>query len=68
MSLFPGPPTPQLARITVDGLFTDVNGYPQSQGATILQTTYHNTWHRAKIRHMLNKLGVENVWDGDPQE
>jgi uncharacterized damage-inducible protein DinB len=52
----------------LDELFTDVHGYPQSHGATILQTMYHNTWHRAEIRHMLNRLGVENVWDGDPQE
>ena len=52
----------------LDDLFTDVHGYPQSKGGTILQTLYHNVNHRSEIRHMLQRLGIEDVWDGDPQE
>jgi uncharacterized damage-inducible protein DinB len=52
----------------LDEIFTDIHGYPQSRGATILQTMYHNTWHRSEVRHMLERLGVSEIWDGDPQE
>lgn len=52
----------------LDETFTDFYGYPQSIGATILQTMYHNTWHRSEVRHMLQRLGIADVWDGDPQE
>ena len=52
----------------LDEMFTDFYGYPQSIGATILQTMYHTTWHRAEVRHMLQRLGVQDIWDGDPQE
>jgi uncharacterized damage-inducible protein DinB len=52
----------------LDELFTDAHGYPQSQGGTILQLMYHNVQHRSECRHMLARMGVEDVWDGDPQE
>jgi len=52
----------------LDEQFIDHYSYPQSIGATILQLLYHNTQHRAEIRHMLERLGVTDLWDFDPQE
>ncbi|HQY31072.1 MAG TPA: DinB family protein [Thermomicrobiales bacterium] len=52
----------------LDEQFTDVHGNQQSMGGTILQLMGHNTQHRSEVRHMLVRLGVRDVWDGDPQE
>jgi len=53
---------------TLDQLFSDHHGNQQSVGGTILHILSHNQLHRAEVRHMLNRLGVDDVWDGDPQE
>ena len=52
----------------LDELFTDVNGYPQSIGATVVHLLYHTAIHRSEAQHMLRRLGVELQLDGDPQE
>jgi uncharacterized damage-inducible protein DinB len=52
----------------LDETFTDFYGYRQSLGATILQLMLHNTQHRSEVRHMLERLGVADLWDFDPQE
>lgn len=48
--------------------FTDAFGYPQTLGATIIHVVLHNAQHRAEARHILERLGVDDLWDGDPQE
>lgn len=35
---------------------------------TILQIITHNVQHRSEARHILQRLGVSGLWDGDPQE
>jgi uncharacterized damage-inducible protein DinB len=53
----------------LDETFTDHHGVPQSYGATILQVTaWHNVHHRSEVFHMLQRLGVPDLPDGDPQE
>ncbi len=52
----------------LDETFTDHHGVPQSYGATILQVSWHNTLHRGEVLHMLQRLGVPDLPDGDPQE
>ncbi len=52
----------------LDETFIDHYDVRQSMGATILQLLNHNAQHRAEIRHMLERLGVQSLWDYDPQE
>ena len=52
----------------LDEVFLDHYNYPQSIGATIIQIPYHNTEHRTEALHMLRRLGVAELPDGDPQE
>ena len=52
----------------LDETFIDHYEWPQSYGATILQVTTHNHQHRSEILHMLQRLGVPDLPDGDPQE
>ncbi len=52
----------------LDETFVDHHGYPQSYGATVLQVGWHNTLHRGEVLHMLQRLGVGGLPDGDPQE
>jgi uncharacterized damage-inducible protein DinB len=53
----------------LDETFTDHHGYPQSYGATVLQVmAWHNVHHRSEVLHMLQRLGVLDLPDGDPQE
>ena len=52
----------------LDETFVDHFGYPQSQGATILQVIHHNAQHRTEARHMLQRLGVSMKIEPDPQE
>lgn len=52
----------------LDETFVDHYGVRQSLGATIIQLMHHNTQHRSEIRHMLERLGVANLRDFDPQE
>ncbi len=53
----------------LDDTFTDHHDIQQSYGATILQVmAWHNVHHRSEILHMLQRLGVPDLPDGDPQE
>jgi len=52
----------------MDETFPDHNGDQCTLGITILQVPLHNALHRAEAQHMLRHLGVEDVWDWDPQE
>jgi uncharacterized damage-inducible protein DinB len=52
----------------LDETFIDHYDVRQSIGATIIQLLNHNVQHRSEIRHMLERLGVTNLWDYDPQE
>lgn len=52
----------------LDEVFIDHFDVRESMGATILQVLHHNAEHRSEIRHMLERLGVPDMWDYDPQE
>lgn len=52
----------------LDDTFVDHYGYAESYGATILHVIYHNVQHRGEVLHFLQRLGVENIPEGDPQE
>lgn len=52
----------------LDDVFIDYFNYPQSVGATIINVILHNAQHRGEVRHMLQRLGVPHLPDGDPQE
>jgi hypothetical protein len=52
----------------LDDTFIDHYGVRQSLGATVIQVLHHNAQHRSEIRHMLERLGVSNLADYDPQE
>jgi uncharacterized damage-inducible protein DinB len=59
-------------RLTAEGrldqTFVDQQSYPQSYGGTIVQVVHHNAQHRAEAQHILQRLGVPDLPDGDPQE
>jgi uncharacterized damage-inducible protein DinB len=52
----------------LDDTFVDHYDFRQSLGATIIQVHHHNAQHRSEVRHMLERLGVPEMWDYDPQE
>jgi uncharacterized damage-inducible protein DinB len=52
----------------LDETFNDHWNYPQTIGGTILQVILHNQQHRAEILHMLQRLGLPDLPDGDVQE
>ncbi len=52
----------------LEDTFTDSFGYQQTLGGTIVHVILHNAQHRAEARHILERLGVDDLWDGDPQE
>ena len=52
----------------LDDTFIDHYAVRQSIGATIIQVLHHNAQHRSELRHMLERLGVIDLWDYDPQE
>ncbi|CAN5544088.1 hypothetical protein BH23CHL2_BH23CHL2_18120 [soil metagenome] len=52
----------------LDETFIDHHDFPQSYGATILQVIWHNAGHRSEVLHFLQRLGVPDLPDGDPQE
>ena len=52
----------------LDETFTDHYGITQTFGATIIQVILHNHQHRGDLLHMLQRLGVPDLPDGDPQE
>lgn len=52
----------------LDETFVDHYGVRHSLGSTILQLLHHNAQHRSEVRHMLERLGLTDLWDYDPQE
>jgi uncharacterized damage-inducible protein DinB len=52
----------------LDETFMDHHNYPQEIGATILQVSMHNHQHRSDVLHILQRLGVTALPDGDVQE
>ncbi len=59
-------------RMQDDGRLTErfIDEYEVSQeiGTTIIHVVVHNHQHRSEVLHMLKRLGIENLPDGDPQE
>lgn len=51
-----------------DETFVDHWDFPQSYGGTILHVIHHNVQHRGEVLHFLQRLGVEDIPEGDPQE
>jgi uncharacterized damage-inducible protein DinB len=51
----------------MDETFIDYYNYPQSYGATILQVPVHNVEHRTEALHILNRLGIPDLPEIDPQ-
>ena len=52
----------------LDETFIDHYGYAQSFGATILHVVLHNAQHRSEVLHILQRLGMTDLPEGDPQE
>jgi uncharacterized damage-inducible protein DinB len=52
----------------LDETFPDHYGITQTFGATIIQVILHNHQHRNDVLHILQRLGVPDLPDGDPQE
>jgi uncharacterized damage-inducible protein DinB len=52
----------------LDEKFADHDGERVSCGATILHVVLHNAQHRSEVRHMLERLGVTDLPEADPQE
>ena len=52
----------------LDDTFVDHHAIRQECGATIIQVILHNMQHRSEALHMLQRLGVPDLPDGDPQE
>lgn len=52
----------------MDETFVDHYDYPQSFGATIIHVIYHNVQHRSEVLHILQRLGMTDLTEGDPQE
>jgi uncharacterized damage-inducible protein DinB len=52
----------------LDDTFVDQFGYQQTLGGTLIHVMHHNAQHRAEARHLLERLGVPDIWDLDPQE
>lgn len=51
-----------------DDTFVDFYNYPQTFGATILHLVFHNVQHRSDVLHILQRLGVPDLPEADPQE
>jgi uncharacterized damage-inducible protein DinB len=52
----------------LDETFVDSYSYPESFGATILHVVFHNVQHRGEVLHILQRLGMDDLPEGDPQE
>jgi uncharacterized damage-inducible protein DinB len=52
----------------LDGTFVDHFDERQSFGATILHVAWHNAQHRSEALHILARLSVPDLPNGDPQE
>ncbi|MBA2521302.1 MAG: DinB family protein [Chloroflexia bacterium] len=48
--------------------FIDWYGWPKTFGGTILNVALHNERHRGEVLHILQRLGLPGLPDGDPQE
>ena len=51
-----------------DETFIDHYDYPQTFGSTILHVTLHNSQHRGDVLHILQRLGMPDLPEADPQE
>ncbi len=52
----------------LDETFEDHWKVRHSYGASILHVIMHGQTHRTEILHMLHRLGIEDLPEGDPQE
>jgi uncharacterized damage-inducible protein DinB len=52
----------------LDDTFVDQSATRKTLGGTIIHVIHHNAQHRGEARHILDRLGVPDLWDGDPQE
>jgi uncharacterized damage-inducible protein DinB len=52
----------------LDDTFVDHHGRRWTLGGTIIHVIHHDAQHRGEARHMLERLGVPDLWDGDPLE
>ncbi len=52
---------------SLDESFVDHYSIQQRCGATILHVVLHNAQHRGEGLHILRRLGLEHLPDGDPQ-
>ncbi len=52
----------------LDATFVDHYSVGQSFGATILHVILHNTQHRSEVLHILERIGMTDLPEGDPQE
>jgi uncharacterized damage-inducible protein DinB len=52
----------------LDETFVDHVGARVTCGATILHVILHNAQHRGEARHLLDRLGLQDLPEGDPQE
>jgi hypothetical protein len=48
--------------------YVDNYGIPQSYGGTVLYVITQNVLRISELRHFLERLGVENLMEGDVQE
>jgi uncharacterized damage-inducible protein DinB len=48
--------------------FVDPAGWTQTRGGTILHVVLHDAQHRGEVLHHLERLGVPDLPEGDPQE
>ncbi len=52
----------------LDDTFVDGWGVRQSFGGTLAHVILHDAQHRADVLHILQRLGVADLPEGDPQE
>lgn len=57
-----------IASSRLDETFVDHYDIPQSYGATILHVILHNQQHRSEVLHILQRLGMTDLPEADPQE
>jgi len=51
-----------------DEVYIDHYDYPQTFGGTVLHVILHNGQHRGDVLHILQRLGVPDLPEADPQE
>lgn len=57
-----------VANDRLDDTYVDHYAYRQSYGGTIVHLAYHHVGHRSEVLHILQRLGVDDLPEGDPQE